>query len=151
MHGVDTDIVAHLNSVLKSKLTGINQYFLHARMLKHKGDFARADNEYKASIDMMKSSDMLVEHILTLGGLPDLQELGFLRIGHDAASMLKNDLLFSEASMDEIRAAMAYAEGKIAVATIAILRNIMESQQEHIDYLRKQLVILTPETEKDVA
>ena len=102
----DPTLIKRLNAVLKNKLTGINQYFLHARMLKHWGDVKLADQEYKASIDAMKHSDMLVEHILSLGGLPNLQELGTLSIGETPTAMLCNDKAHVESCiMDDQRIA----------------------------------------------
>src|SRR3954470_7729387 len=98
------ELLTYLNAVLRNKLTGINQYFLHARMLKHMGNVRLADYEYKSSIDIMKHSDMLVEHILTLGGFPNLQELSKLNIGQTVADMLQSDLLLSQAAIVALNA-----------------------------------------------
>lgn len=154
MPAPDRQLIAHLNSLIKFKLTGINQYFLHARMLKHAGNVKLADYQYKASIDNMKHSDMLVEHVLSLGGLPNLQELGRLSIGEDAKSMLANDLALSDSLVAELKAAIAYCEGhpaeKAHFSTIGILRRILESQQEQCDFARTQLTSLSSQ-QKDCA
>lgn len=135
----DTQLVQHLNAVLRCKLTGINQYFLHARMLKHQGNVRLADYEYKASIDAMKHADMLVELVLGLGGLPDLQELGKLLIGAHVGEMLRNDLTLAETALSQIESAIAFCEKKQDKATSGLLGKIIDSQREHIDFLRAQI------------
>lgn len=152
MSGDNNELISHLNAVLKNKLTGINQYFLHARMLKHLGNVKLADYEYKSSIDIMKHSDMLVEHILSLGGFPNLQELSKLRIGSTVEEMLSNDLMLSQSALALIKESMDFCESKPnskeALVTLGILRKISEGQQEHIDFIHNQLQA-TPPTEKN--
>ena len=143
----DPTIIKRLNTVLKNKLTGINQYFLHARMLKHWGDVKLADQEYKASIDAMKHSDMLVEYILSLGGLPNLQELGTLAIGETPAAMLGNDKAHVEFSSADIEEVIALCRGS---ATASLLGKILESQRERIAAINTQLAEIT-HLEKDCA
>jgi bacterioferritin len=147
------ELITHLNAVLRNKLTGINQYFLHARMLKHMGNVKLADYEYKSSIDIMKHSDMLVEHILSLGGIPNLQELSRLMIGETVEAMLANDLLLSEAALATLREALQFCEGhKEHAATAHVLRRIMDAQQEHIDFIHNQIGSLnSSKQEKDCA
>ena len=135
----DKDIIRHLNDVLKNKLTGINQYFLHARMLKHDGHLPMADYEYKASIDAMKHSDMLVEHILKLGGRPQMQSLGRLMIGEQGEEMLHNDLTLAETALVQIEAAIVICQSKGDAASVSLLNRILESQQEHIEFIRRKI------------
>ncbi len=142
MPSADKDTIRHLNDVLKSKLTGINQYFLHARMLKHAGDVALADYEYKVSIDAMKHSDMLVEHILKLGGKPQMQSLGRLLVGEEREEMLYNDLTLAETSLVQLEAAIVFSRSKEDHATVGLLSKILETQQEHIEFIRCQIANL---------
>lgn len=139
MSQADPQIIALLNTALKNKLTSINQYFLHARMLKHKGNVTLADYEYKASIDSMKHSDMLVEQVLALGGAPLLQELGELRIGETEQQMLKCDLALAEGSLVQLRDAIAFCENRGDKASAALLSRIAASKQENIDFIKSQL------------
>lgn len=133
------DIISQLNLLLKSQLTGINQYFLHARMLKHTGIVMLADYEYKASIDAMKHADMLVEHILSLGGMPQLQELGALAIGLDANQMMAGDLAHTEDALQLLATILSEAKSQNDQATIALLERIEESQHEHLRFIRRQM------------
>jgi len=135
----DPELIVHLNAVLKSKLTGINQYFLHARMLKHQGDVALADNEYRASIEAMKHSDMLVEHVLALGGFPNLQELGSLMIGETSDTMLASDLAHGDTLLAQLKAAIAYSESAQHLASAQILKKILDSHNERAEFIRTQL------------
>lgn len=133
------DIIKHLNGLLKSKLTGINQYFLHARMLKHQGAFNLADYEYKASIDAMKQADMLVEHILSLGGKPKLQELDKLAIGEESGSMFANDLVHAEYVQSQMKHIITISEDAEDFVTAGLVQKMLESQQQYITSLRSQM------------
>lgn len=138
------DIIPHLNAVLKNKLTGINQYFLHARMLKHMGQVKLADYEYKASIDAMKHADMLVDHILSLGSHPNLQELGKLSIGEGRDQMLQNDLALAENTMEAVKKAISLCQNSKDASSVPLLTRISESQQEHMNTIRMHLGSANP-------
>jgi len=142
------EIIPHLNAALKTKLTGINQYFLHARMLKSQGNVRLADYVYKASIDAMKHADMLVERVLSLGGIPNLQDLGKLSIGEESGDMLRNDLALAETALLQISSAIVHCEDCKDSVTAGLLNKIRDSQQEHIDFIHTQL---NPEKRKEYA
>jgi bacterioferritin len=142
------DIITHLNALLKAKLTGINQYFLHARMLKHKGVVKLADYEYKASIDAMKHADMLVEHILTLGGMPQLQELDPLAVGATETEMLAGDFAHADKTLKQLNDTLELCKTHGDQVTAALLGRIAEAQREHVDCIRNQM---NPPTKKECA
>ena len=136
------EIIVQLNAVLRHMLTGINQFFLHARVLKHKGELKLADYTYKTSIDAMKFSDMLVEHVLQLGGMPNMQDLERLNIGASPVQMLANDCGHAEAGLVLLRKAAEMASQK---NTAELLNRIAENQQEHVHSLHALLETLAPQ------
>ncbi len=135
----DPDILSCLNDALKNQLTCINQCFLHARMLKHQGHVQSADTEYKESIDAMKHSDMLVEHILSVGGLPNLQELGQLLVGDTYPNMVAYDLQLKEITARQLKTAIETCERHSDGASAQLLGRILANIEEHIVYLRRKI------------
>ncbi len=138
----DKAIIEALNAVLRNELTGINQYFLHARILKHQGFMKLADHEYKESIDEMKHADQLVERILYLGGIPNLQDIGKLFIGETVEEILQADMTLELQADKDLRAATTLAESKEDYVTSDLLTTIQKSEEEHINYIRTQLDLI---------
>lgn len=136
------EIIQHLNTILKNELTAINQYFLHARMLKHMGFMKLADYEYKESIDEMKHADLLVDRILFLEGLPNLQILGKLSIGENVEEILGADLKLEEDGKKDLQAAIVTCESSQDFTSADILHKILESEEAHILFIRSQLNLI---------
>ena len=134
----DEKVIGYLNGVLKNELTAINQYFLHYRMLDHWGIEKLAKYEYKESIDEMKHADQLMERILFLDGLPNLQALGRLRVGENITEVLRADLDLELEALPILREAIAYCEVVQDYVTRDLLRSILDSEEEHVDFLEKQ-------------
>jgi bacterioferritin len=138
----DATILTHLNAVLKNELTAINQYFLHARMFGNWGLHRLEDYEKDESIDEMKHADRLIKRILFLDGLPNLQDLGKLMIGENVEECLGCDLRLEVAAHGDLKRAIADAERLGDYISREIFEAILESEEEHIDYLETQLDLI---------
>jgi bacterioferritin len=138
----DKKVIEFLNKALYNELVAINQYFLHSRMWKDWGFKALADHEYHESIDEMKHADRLIERILFLEGLPNLQNLGKLRIGEDTQEMLECDLALELEALPDLREGIKHCEKVQDYTSRELLEDILESEEEHIDYLETQLELI---------
>ena len=138
----DVKVIAYLNQILANELTAINQYFLHSRMFRNWGYQALAKHEYEESIDEMKHADKLVERILFLEGLPNLQKLNKLMIGETPKEVISCDLKLEEMAIPDLRDAIAYCETVRDYGTRELLEDILESEEEHVDWLETQLQLI---------
>ncbi len=142
MQAIDNDVIDYLNQVLKNELTAINQYFLHAKIYKDWGLTRLAAQEQHESVDEMKHADELIERILFLEGLPNLQDLGKLYIGQEVEEMLRCDLRLEMEAMPVLRKAIAHCEAKGDFVSRELFARILDSEEEHVDWLETQLSLI---------
>lgn len=135
-------IIAELNKLLKNELTAINQYFLHARMMKHWGFERLGKKIYDESIGEMKHADRLIQRILLLEGLPNLQDLGRLGIGETVPECLNADLRLETAARTDVVAAIAACESAQDYVSREIAVDILDDAEAHIDFLETELALL---------
>jgi bacterioferritin len=138
----DTQVISHLNKILGNELVAINQYFLHAKMFKDWGLKELGEVTHHESIDEMKHADKLIERILFLEGLPNLQDLGKLNIGENTQEMLQCDLALELRAIPDLRVAIAHAETVRDYVSKELLEDILEGEEEHVDWLETQLSLI---------
>ena len=135
----DAKVIGYLNAQLKMELTAINQYFLHARILGNWGFARLAKKEYDESIEEMKHADKLVQRVLTLDGLPNLQDLGKLLVGESVPEILECDLQSERGAQAAVKAGIAHCESVRDFVSRGIFTEILVDTEEHIDYLETQI------------
>ena len=138
----DQQMIDYLNIQLTNELTAINQYFLHARTLRHWGVTLLAKHEYAESIDEMKHADWLIERILFLGGLPNVQRLNQIQVGQTVEEVLRCDLSLEEKAHGDLRDGIAYAETIRDYVTRDLLMRILSSEEDHVDFLDRQFDLI---------
>ena len=139
----DKQVIQFLNKVLGNELTAINQYFLHSRMYKDWGIVKLAAKEYEESIDEMKHADQLIERILFLDGLPNLQDLNKLMIGEHVQEMIESVLKIEHLAHKDLKDAIVQCESVQDYTSRELFRNILDSEEEHIDWLETQLTMIS--------
>ena len=138
----DRQVIDFLNKALLNELTAINQYWLHFRMLDHWGVHKLAQYERHESIDEMKHADILSERILFLDGLPNFQALGRLKIGEGVKEVLECDLALEQEAIPLLKEAIAHCEAVRDYISREIFERILESEEEHVDFIEKQLDLI---------
>jgi len=138
----DKKVIQLLNKALYNELTAINQYFMHAKMLEDMGFEKLAAKEREESIDEMKHADILMERILFLEGLPNLQDLGKLRIGETVGEMFKCDLAMELDAIPDLRDGVEYCESVRDYVSRDLFQKILDSEEAHVDWLETQLSLI---------
>jgi len=138
----DAKVIELLNKALGNELIAINQYFLHAKMYKDWGMKNLAEYEYHESIDEMKHADKLTDRILFLEGMPNLQDLGALRIGENTKEMLECDLALEHDALPDLKEGIVYSESIGDFISRDLFKEILEAEEEHIDWLETQLGLI---------
>lgn len=138
----DPKVIEHLNRALRNELSAISQYFLHSRMFLDWGLKTLGDYEFHESVDEMKHADQLVERILFLEGLPNMQDVGKLRIGEHTKEMLECDLALEMVAIPDLREAVEYCESVKDYVSRDLFDSILSAEEEHVDWLETQLDLI---------
>jgi len=138
----DPKVVEHLNTQLTNELTAINQYFLAARILAHWGVTKLGKKEYDESIDEMKHADKLIQRILFLDGLPNVQRMNHVVVGETVEEILHADMTLEEKALTDLRDGIAYCESVRDYVSRDLLADILESEEDHVDFLDRQFDLI---------
>ncbi len=139
----DHQVIQQLNQNLGHLLITINQYFLHARILKNWGLEELGCRLYKHSIAEMKAADRIIERVLLLEGLPNLQELGKLLIGETPEEIIRCDLAKEKAKHQALTEAVAVCEAKQDYVSRQLLEELKNDNEERFDWLQTQLELIS--------
>ncbi|HCO55660.1 MAG TPA: bacterioferritin [Pelagibacterium sp.] len=135
-------VIEHLNKILKNELTAINQYFLHARMLKDWGFKRLAEKERAESIEEMHHADKLIDRIIFLEGHPNLQRVAPLRIGQNIKEVLEADLAGELDAIASYRESRKLCNDLGDYVTQRLFEDLLTDEEGHTDFLETELDLL---------
>ncbi|MBR7826483.1 bacterioferritin [Actinospica sp. MGRD01-02] len=135
----DKNVIAILNEQLTAELTAINQYWLHYKLQENNGWTKLAKHTRHESIEEMEHADKLAERIIFLEGLPNFQKLQPLRIGQTVTEMFECDMKVELEAVERLRRGIRLMRDKDDVTSANLFEEILEDEEEHIDYLETQL------------
>jgi bacterioferritin len=138
MRGNDK-VLEHLSTALKAELTAINQYFLHAKMCENWGYFRLGAYYRKESIEEMVHAEKLMNRVLFLEGTPNMTDIGPIKVGKNVKAQLENDLALELDAVKQLNGAIRVAVDAGDNASRALFEEILEDEEEHVDYLEGQL------------
>ena len=142
MKASDQKIIALLNEVLTAELTAINQYFVHAEMSDNWGYEHRYDKVRAEAMSEMKHAEKLIERILYLEGIPNVQRLGTIRIGENVLEQLKSDLTLEQEAIARLNPGIEACRAAGDNGSRLLLEEILESEEEHVNWLEAQLALV---------
>ncbi|HEY7114535.1 MAG TPA: bacterioferritin [Thermoanaerobaculia bacterium] len=135
----DAEILKLLQEVLSAELTAINQYFIHARMLRNWRYMRLADHTEKESIGEMKHAQEAIDRILYFDGVPNMQKYMKINVGKTVPEMMKVDHSLELDAVKRLNRGIALATDKGDNGTRALFERILVSEEEHIDWIEAQL------------
>jgi bacterioferritin len=135
----DPDIIEALQEVLSAELTAINQYFIHARMLRNWRYMRLAEHTEKESIGEMKHAQEAIDRILYFEGTPNMLKYMKMNVGKTVPEMMKVDLALELDAVRRLNDGIALATKRGDNGTRALFEKILVSEEEHIDWIEAQI------------
>ena len=132
-------VIELLNQALTFELTVTNTYFLHARMLDNWGLGRLGKVFYDLSIDEMKDADSLINRILMFEGHPNLQKLGAITVGEDAAEMLALAYDSEKAAVAQFNAGAQECHELGDHGTASVFEEMVRDEERHAEWFESQL------------
>ena len=131
-------LISSLNELLSDELSAINQYMVHSEMCDNWGYSRLHKSVEKRAIDEMKHAEKLIARILFLNGLPIVSKLKDLNIGAVPAQQINNDMQSELGAIAAYNAAVKLANDVGDAGTRELLEDILEDEEEHLDWLEAQ-------------
>ncbi|HLC22008.1 MAG TPA: bacterioferritin [Candidatus Methylomirabilis sp.] len=132
-------IIELLNSVLRKELTGINQYFVHAKMCENWGYKVLAKVIHDEAVDEMKHADKIIDRVLFLDGTPNMSSYDRIMIGANVRQQLENDLALETAALQVLTPGVKLCLELGDAGTRELLEHIIIDEEHHVDWLEAQL------------
>ena len=138
----DPEILIVLNEILTSELTAINQYFIHHKMLENWHYQRLSKKKREESIEEMKHADRVIARILFLDGIPNMQRRSPVRVGEEPIEMHTLDLALEREAVARLNQAIALCIDKRDAGTRELLEDLLEDEEDSIDWLEAQLTLV---------
>ena len=138
----DAKVIDLLNEILTGELTAVNQYFVHARMCENWGYEKLWKHVREESIEEMKHADILIERVLYLEGIPNVQRLSKINIGQTVPEQMRADQALEMHAIKLLNDGIAMCRDRGDNGTEALLKEILLSEEEHVDWIETQLRLI---------
>jgi len=132
-------VIKKLNDLLADELTAINQYMVHSEMCDNWGYGKLHEKIEKRAIDEMKHAEKLIARIIFFDGAPTVSKLNKINIGKNVEMQLKGDWTAEQEAIEHYNAAIKVAVECADNGTREILEDILEDEEDHIDWIEAQL------------
>ena len=132
-------VINVLNQVLRKELTGINQYFIHAKMCQNWGYERLYKHMREESIEEMKHAAEVIERILFLDGTPNLSAYDKIMVGSTVKQQFDNDLGLETGALAVLRPGIKTCLEASDDASRELLEDILVDEEKHVDWIEAQL------------
>lgn len=135
-------VIERLNGALKLELGAVNQYWLHYRLTEDWGYGKLAKKERAESMEEMQHADRLVDRIIFLEGMPNMQQIGALRIGQNLKEVLEADLAGENEAREYYRESRDICRAEGDYVSMELFEDLLTDEEGHINFLEAQLSLL---------